>query len=639
MTHTRDFALWYYDGHGESLVDSESIVAIAMLRSRKKLELAGRIISHSKSVSTSPMSKPNLGPPTHTGLHHTVYRNVIRYYQSILLSTFLLLMLCVALRFSPLSFNGLTTRIQNSVRINTGVQSSMVIEGHTNRTFQSIGLSSRKPFLVDRSILEKLDRIQKATDPDEREYSIDPNHARAKFHWPPSVTRIPEPKFTHVGSLPPNTPHREICGTSQSSPCRFLLPLRIAEQESKARIHFLQLIQLAGELDRTLVLPNVGKSRLGTCFRWDFETYYDLERLVEGLYNKRAHIAKMDAFKWWVETRPDLTTAQIVSITSKQAGHIPLQNTHSFLNLDIVIEVDDFFDTQDLKLPSCFKAKFLRLGLDLFSPLFIHPADLGQETPKNKLIGNLLIDALSRNDIRTAALRPNASWDDFRLQEQEFGSPQQPDVLLVNWDLRHPIFPESSLSSLSPTLYYSPNLVSLAKKLSPSHAYLVIHWRMETVPPEVLPECANSLIDKLSNLLREEALADEIQTVWLATDYPYPFSGAPLSIQPEQIMKSGTFKNVREQHVEAMDILKAAFEGGGELEEWKLTGLTEALEQARKDDGIEEEMLTDSGVLGILDKIIAMRATLFVSGAKGCSRARYVVCRPQIILHSLPSPY
>jgi hypothetical protein len=64
----------------------------------------------------------------------------------------------------------------------------------------------------------------------------------------------------------------DICGTLDT-PCGFLLPLRIGEQES---IHLMEILQLAQRLDRILVLPNVGKSHIGpgTCFKSGLATYY-----------------------------------------------------------------------------------------------------------------------------------------------------------------------------------------------------------------------------------------------------------------------------------------------------------------------------------------------------------------------------
>ena len=70
------------------------------------------------------------------------------------------------------------------------------------------------------------------------------------------------------------------------------------------------------------------------------------------------------------------------------------------------------------------------------------------------------------------------------------------------------------------------------------------------------------------------------------------------------------------------------------LENWKLTGVSEELDRVRREmekegkgyvleeDDDEGVLLEDSGVLGILDKLVAMNSALFVSGAKRCGRVR-----------------
>ncbi|KAF8181485.1 hypothetical protein BJ912DRAFT_906817, partial [Pholiota molesta] len=103
--------------------------------------------------------------------------------------------------------------------------------------------------------------------------------------WPPKVTRIPErPARPPPGSTPAAGATADaLCpSATHPRPCRFLLPLRIAEQESKARIHLAQLALLARALNRTLVLPNVGRSKVGACFRWDLGAYYDVRSLAGG---------------------------------------------------------------------------------------------------------------------------------------------------------------------------------------------------------------------------------------------------------------------------------------------------------------------------------------------------------------------
>lgn len=114
--------------------------------------------------------------------------------------------------------------------------------------------------------------------------------------------------------------------------------------------------------------------------------------------------------------------------------------------------------------------------------------------------------------------------------------------------------------------------------------------------------------------------------------------------------RSNTFRSVTYEHIEAIQIFRNAFNQGGVLEGYKLTGVAEELDRVRMeiensqrddhegensgerwsgkgfnileaddDDGV---LLEDPGVLGILDKLAAFNAALFVSGARGCGRVR-----------------
>jgi hypothetical protein len=551
----------------------------------------------------------------------------------------------------------------------------------TSRTFKArpnlaVGLLSKshrepllrgKPPVVERSILEKLALMdQTADDPDERPASS----LRRKYAWPPAVTRIPEPE---PPSLPSNLVHHQfqnehistassaefdlsICGAES---CRFILPLRIAEQESKARLHFIQILELATSLNRIVVLPNVGKSRMGTCFKWSFDKYYDTKALQVRPDNGTMRIIDMETFRRWSATRRVKPNAQIVSIDSKPLSGLSSFGSVLFSN-GITVKAENDQDPSDPKHTRCLKSKFPRLDLDSFASLSIHPS----KALKNKPFGIRIVDALLTEDIRKASFRTTDMASDrlsefIHLQEQgknqmdqhhaDLESYSEPDVLILNYDLRHPAYAISHiLASPNPTLSYSPALIALAAKiLSPLEPanYLVIHWRMETVPPEVLPKCAQSLVNTIADLFRPQELGEmaAIKTVWFASDYPYPISRSlppnanQYLTQQDGGSKSGTFRDVGFQHAEAIEILRSAFEEGGVHEGTRITGLAETLAEVKEHQlrgaagkgghvgvGIEGELMEDSGVLGILDKIIGTRAGLFVSGGDVCGRVRYV---------------
>lgn len=539
-----------------------------------------------------------------------------------------------------------------------------------NVTMQSMSkldgrsLPRGKPPMVDRSILDKLVLLdQSAEDPDEYRSSSPEN----KHAWPPAVTRIPEPQlpvtlsnaihyqFQHepISTASPAEFDLSICGADA---CRFILPLRIAEQESKSRLHFLQILELAGSLNRIAVLPNVGKSRMGICLRWNFEKYYDVEALQVRPDAGRSRLIDTETFRRWTATRPNKPNGQLVSINSKPLSRLASSDTLFFEN-GVTVKVEQDQDPSSRQNARCIKAKFPRLGLEAYSPLSIYPS----KGLKNKPFGTKIAKALLRDDVYSISLRESDAAEadsldvglvDSRDQEEDQNQDlnyaehsSEPEVLILDYDLRHPAF---ATSQISPSLSYSPNLTALAANLIAPLApgdYLVIHWRMETVPPYELARCAESLVSALAGLLRRQADVDDAtgthntKRVWFASDYPHPISRLlPQNINQYQAQndagsKSSTFRGIGRQHEEAIEILRRAFDKGGALEGRRITGLAEELvrvraaaaEDGKMGVGIEGELTEDSGILGILDKIVAIRAGLFVSGGKGCGRARYVV--------------
>ena len=549
--------------------------------------------------------------------------------------------------------------------------------------------------------------------------------------WPPLVTVVPEtrpdPDKLYSG-LTSSSVDAQFC--NEAPRCQFLLPLWIGEQESRSRIHVVQILQLAMALNRTLILPNVGKSRLGACARWDFEVYYDVGSLVgksqqqydpgfsqETLPARTLPFRKamlMDDFKTWLELRPEGPSSQLVFVDEKNSGEkIQALDQTRFLGrkldgqgkrsyhtpLDVYVD-DDTLDLQDSRLrkTKCLSSKFRQLDLDTFLPLSIHlPLDDAQ---KALVASDSLLQALVREDVRNHSFlgsrdMPSNSQDESPMKSLLTATPS-PDVLILYWDIRH--FPFASYSPRN--LLYSAPLLKLSQRLtSPYKPYLAIHWRMETVPSSVLPDCAEALVDRLSSILDDPELGKGIKTIWFASDFPWgvsSFSEAsshtkdnPLDMNREDLLdflgnkdqnvmnmkidtstrRSNTFTSITLEHIEAIQTFRNAFSNGGVLEGYKLTGVKEELSRIKREVGVEMEkdqerrraryydelvneneegknddepedkwggrmfnileedddggiLLQDPGVLGILDKLAAFNAALFVSGAKGCGRVR-----------------
>ncbi|KAF9260125.1 hypothetical protein L218DRAFT_873072 [Marasmius fiardii PR-910] len=154
----------------------------------------------------------------------------------------------------------------------------------------------------------------------------------------------------------------------------------------------------------------------------------------------------------------------------------------------------------------------------------------------------------------------------------------------------------------------------------------MVHWRMESISPEVFTNCALALVDFLSSTLRDPILGAYIKTVWFASDHPISLSvldcpNAETTLDESSFpRKSNTFINLAETHVDALRIVRESFCSGGELEGWTVTDLTETLAGAGDISGYDSDMLADPGLLGILDKLVGVRATIFASGSRTCAK-------------------
>ena len=481
---------------------------------------------------------------------------------------------------------------------------------------------------------------------DEPEHDfLSPERDIVNLRWPSKVTAIPEivpsPEALKSGIVS-SAVDAQFCN---GRPCRFLFPLWIGEQESRGRMHLMQVVHLAAALNRTLVLPNVGKSRIGGCGKWPFDAYYDVPSFARqvqdtlGVYQK---MVPMDDFKTWLDMRPDSPTAHMIFLDENTTAIVrdPLESTlisrEEFIDVYADTMPLDLEDTR-LKNARCLQRKFQRLDLDTRYPVSVRLAT--GDPPSTVTPGTQLAAILQREDVSQASFR-HTSRSAPSLQEVLTSEtaptvdalPNEAEVLLIHWDLRHFPFPTTATSQ---SLNYSSNIHRLAEKLTAMHQpYIAVHWRMETVVPTLLPDCAEALVDTLSILLADPTLGAGVRSIWLATDLPWPSSPSDPMHVKTPVQRSNTFRNVTDEHIEALEILKTAFEPEGALEGWKLTGLAQEIARVRAtmessgdefalDDDDEGGLLwEDSGVWGILDKMAAMESALFVSAARGCGRVR-----------------
>ncbi|KAG2154005.1 hypothetical protein DEU56DRAFT_693924, partial [Suillus clintonianus] len=431
------------------------------------------------------------------------------------------------------------------------------------------------PKLIDRTVLRVLHDLHEPDHHDVYPSTV----SRPHLKWPPIVTRIPESKDVseragvHAHSLTAPAADaiqfdESVCG---SYPCRFLLPLRIAEQEPKAHLHLQQLAILASNLKRTLVLPNVANNRIGACSKWPLDSYYDVDLLRSSL--PAISTLPFTVFDNWSETRPILPTSKVISFSASKSGERD--------SLPDPLADDDFsvnYDLADHKVASCIHSKFPRLHQ---SPSIIS-FTFYRSHPNRPSTSQRIIQILSE------------AADSVEYFSDELAALRNSDVIAIEWDLRHPIFPEPNID-----LQYSHALVELAERLASfTGPFIAVHWRLEHVPVENLAWCAASLVSTLRSVLGDDASGPQL--VWFATDYHHLLEG---SEQPSgaktKSARPGTFRTVTPEHKEAMDIIQDAFQIGGDLEGYGMIDLLSQIKRLRMLEGnvqFEDEVLEDSGV-------------------------------------------
>ncbi|KAH9813718.1 hypothetical protein DFH28DRAFT_1096239 [Melampsora americana] len=238
-------------------------------------------------------------------------RSIRRIQKRFIILNLLSILILISLIY--LSLNSKPTKIKFETLQNK-FSSSFSIE-HQNNLL--------KP--ITREVLEKLNLLQNKLN--QEDYQDDHPPIDQSNQKMPMVTSLPTKPSTGTHSsvsnnhlnIPAEELDRSICPnqTELGLPCSFLLPGFIGEQETKAQIHLHQLGLLAIQLNRTLVLPNVSKSRMGTCLNYPFDLYYQLESLNSlGIPT----ISYVEFINWTLNRFP-YPTAQLVSILDSKIDH------------------------------------------------------------------------------------------------------------------------------------------------------------------------------------------------------------------------------------------------------------------------------------------------------------------------------
>lgn len=158
----------------------------------------------------------------------------------------------------------------------------------------------------------------------------------------------------------------------------------------------------------------------------------------------------------------------------------------------------------------------------------------------------------------------------------------------------------------------------MATRISP---YLAIHWRTERIEPaHNLELCSRSLVDMI------QKITPTIPNVFLLTDYPHLLNstlaqlhnGTSSSFRPSQISKS--HHAAMRYLYEHAHVMLTTFVSPDEVTDLPANWTLLHMPPLKNSDG--EIIEGDKGVLGIIDKMMAMQGHWFLAGQPGvCGRS------------------
>ncbi|QRV86751.1 O-FucT domain protein [Ceratobasidium sp. AG-Ba] len=415
-----------------------------------------------------------------------------------------------------------------------------------------------RPIRVDRLRMEELGMYD---EPEwfDAEWMHQPAHANQQsFGHPTSgpllVTALPETKSPKHKYVPNALADWRLCGRNDR-PCQVTLVGTIGEQESKAQSHVQQIAVIARDLNRTLILPNMHKSRFGTCFHNRFDMYYD----VGSLQTLGVRVATYEAFLEWAATRRTAPQAQVVEIMAWE------QQTAY----------------QSLAWQRCLAKAAPRLK-------WLKPAARLPVRNSKRFIssGRSVVKILSNGLPKILPSHPNMHDLDV------------PQIYALDWKLRHPVVSEV----VGRYLTYSSKIVRRADDLlDAAGPVAVVHWRMESVPASGLVGCSKGLINTFEWMSQQVEFKD-IRSVYLATDYP---------LENVSTRHSGTFRDVGQQHHAAIDVFRRAFQPGGPLEAYKLVSYLDLVHLV---PWVETALEDDLGYLEVLPSVRGIGGRTFYAG-------------------------
>uniref|UniRef100_A0A0K3CSP8 BY PROTMAP: gi/342321161/gb/EGU13096.1/ Proteophosphoglycan 5 [Rhodotorula glutinis ATCC 204091] n=1 Tax=Rhodotorula toruloides TaxID=5286 RepID=A0A0K3CSP8_RHOTO len=255
--------------------------------------------------------------------------------------------------------------------------------------------------------------------------------------------------------------------------CRFLVPIAIGEQESRAQLHLIQLAHLSVVLDRTLVLPRAYSSRFSSCGQQSFDFFYSVPPFLQAVESAGGYAVVQRDFEKWLEAQDERRTAQRVRLQVE--GQYGATSTEGRLELD----------PNAAEGQSCLPEE--KLDFDGRERLWaVEPL----HGTNSSVVGSLV--NLDRGI--------------------------SSDVLLMDYNLRTSLVHSKTPIDIDAAFRYQHEWQDLASRVLEAAGPAVgVHWRTESIEPPTLESCGGGLVDALLAL---KASNPTLESVYFATDYP-----------------------------------------------------------------------------------------------------------------------
>lgn len=340
---------------------------------------------------------------------------------------------------------------------------------------------------------------------------------------------------------------------------------------------------MANKLNRTLVLTNVGTSRIDSCNKFPFEFYYNIDYVREKFPN--LSLISQDNFQFWTNERiekPNFhylhlsslssssssSSTSSTSSSSKSSNDVPIIEDMNHQNIQLVNDGEDI---------NCLEN--FEMNYNNFNPYqkILFRSDLLLKSSYRKNISKFLISNLNNSDA---------------------------EILLIKNEINEEIFPSHINTTTTTTTLsnpYSDRINHETWKINVAlEPFVAIYWSMIDInDSKILSNCAKKLINTLK-VLKENI---NYNNIYLATDYP-------VSLDSSSSYYSSSHRQTR-HYRRTIHLLNTTMS----INTWHSLNAFDKI--IRRKENLEE--FRGKGITNILDKLVCASSDYFITAPSECT--------------------